>query len=249
MSARLKNKTIILTGAKGLIGEAARNHLQAEGAIVIAVDTGFEHAPEKLNYNYNITDKEEIDKLLAEVTDKYTRIDGLVNLAYPRTSDWGTRFESIPLESWQKNMDMQLNSVFYICQQVAEMMKKQQKGSIVNIASIYGVVGNDFTLYEEYGGTSPAAYSAIKGGIINFSRYLASYYGKHNVRINCVSPGGILDEKNQHPSFIKRYSDKSPLKRLGKPEEIAPAITFLLSDDASFITGHNLMVDGGWTAI
>jgi NAD(P)-dependent dehydrogenase (short-subunit alcohol dehydrogenase family) len=128
-------------------------------------------------------------------------------------------------------------------------MRKQQNVSIVNIASIYGVVGNDFTIYEEYGGTSPAAYSAIKGGIINFSRYLASYYGKYNIRVNCVSPGGILDEKNQHPSFIKRYSDKLPLKRLGNPEEIAPAITFLLSDDASYITGHNLMVDGGWTAI
>ena len=119
----------------------------------------------------------------------------------------------------------------------------------MNIASIYGVVGNDFTLYEEYGGTSPAAYSAIKGGIINFSRYLASYYGKYNIRVNCVSPGGILDEKNQDLSFIKKYSNKSPLKRLGNPEEIAPAITFLLSDEASFVTGHNLMVDGGWTSI
>lgn len=104
-----------------------------------------------------------------------------------------------------------------------------------------------FTIYEGYGGTSPVAYSAIKGGIINFTRYLASYYGKDNVRVNCVSPGGIED--NQHPSFIERYEYKSPLKRMGKPHEIAPAITFLLSDEASFITGHNLMVDGGWTAI
>src|SRR5690606_18608260 len=103
--------------------------------------------------------------------------------------------------------------------------------------------------YEDYGGTSAAAYSAIKGGVINFTRYLASYNGKYNIRVNCVSPGGVLDEKNQKSSFIKKYSAKSPLKRLGNAEEIAPAISFLLSEGASFITGHNLMVDGGWTAI
>ena len=126
-------------------------------------------------------------------------------------------------------------------------MKAQQSGSILNIASIYGVVGNDFTLYEDYGGTSPAAYSAIKGGIINFTRYLASYYGKDGIRINCVSPGGIKD--NQHPSFIERYESKVPMRRMGQPDDIAPAVSFLLSDEAKYITGHNLMVDGGWTCI
>lgn len=245
----VENKIIILTGATGLIGKETYNHLLSHGAIVISVDINLRHAPKDMTYNYDVTNKKDIDSLIKDVIEIYGRIDGLVNLAYPRTKDWGNKFEDIPLDSWRKNVEMQLNSVFYICQKVLEIMKKQMNGSIVNIASIYGVVGNDFTIYEEYGGTSPAAYSAIKGGIINFSRYLASYYGKYNIRVNCVSPGGILDENNQHPSFIKRYSDKSPLKRLGNPEEIAPAITFLLSDEASFITGHNLMVDGGWTAI
>ncbi len=245
----LKDKVIILTGAGGLIGRESLKHLAKNGAKVIAVDVNSFDNEAELFLTNDITNPTEIDNLLKTVIDKFGRIDGLVNLAYPRTTDWGTKFEDIPYDSWAKNVDMQLNAVFYICQKVIDIMKKQKSGSIVNIASIYGVVGNDFTLYEEYGGTSPAAYAAIKGGVINFSRYLASYNGKYNIRVNCVSPGGVLDEKNQNPSFIKRYSEKSPLKRLGNPVEMAPAISFLLSEDASFITGHNLMVDGGWTAI
>lgn len=101
--------------------------------------------------------------------ERYKRVDGLVNNAYPRTRDWGVRFEDVPYDSWQKNVDMQMNSVFLLCQTVLKYMKVQGSGSIVNIGSIYGVVGNDFTIYEGYGGTSPAAYCAIKGGIINFS--------------------------------------------------------------------------------
>src|SRR5690606_3265943 len=114
----------------------------------------------------------EIDELIKYVIEKYGKVDGLVNLAYPRTKDWGADFENIELKSWRENVDMQLNSLFYICQKVLSLMKNQNSGAIVNIASIYGVVGNDFSLYEEYGGTSPAAYSAIKGGTINFTKYL-----------------------------------------------------------------------------
>ena len=244
---RLKDKVIIVTGGSGLIGKPILKHLKDNGAIVINADINAETNIETNDYACDVTSEESILELVDSVVKKYGRIDGLVNNAYPRTKDWGNKFEDVSLDSWRKNVDMQMNSVFLICQAVLKEMEKQKGGSIVNISSIYGVVGNDFTIYEGYGGTSPAAYSAIKGGIINFTRYLASYYGKHNVRVNCVSPGGIKD--NQHPSFIEKYENKSPLKRLGQPHEIAPAITFLLSDEASFITGHNLMVDGGWTAI
>ena len=245
----LKDKIIILAGAGGLIGRETLKHLVNNGAKVVAVDiTKFDNEA-TLFLIKDVTLIEDIDVVVETTMREFGRIDGLVNLAYPRTTDWGNKFEEIDYSSWQKNVDMQLNAVFYICQKVLQVMKDQKNGSIVNVGSIYGVVGNDFSLYEEYGGTSPAAYSAIKGGLINFTRYLASYYGKYNVRVNCMSPGGVLDEKKQHPSFIKRYSEKSLLKRLGSAEEMAPAITFLLSDDASFITGHNLMVDGGWTSI
>ncbi len=247
MFGRLKDKVIILTGAKGLIGQATLKSIKEAGGEVIAVDISKDDDSDILAFD--ITKQEDIDRLIAYVIEKHKKIDGLVNLAYPRTKDYGERFENVTLDSWRKNIDMQMNMVFYICQQVLGIMKKQKSGSIVNIGSIYGVVGNDFSIYQDYGGTSPGEYTAIKGGIINFTRYLASYYGEYNVRVNCLSPGGILDVSQQHPSFIKRYSEKSLLKRLGNPEEIANPIVFLLSNEASFITGHNLMVDGGWTAI
>jgi NAD(P)-dependent dehydrogenase (short-subunit alcohol dehydrogenase family) len=126
-------------------------------------------------------------------------------------------------------------------------MKVQQFGSIVNLSSIYGTVGPDFTIYEGTNMTMPAAYSAIKGGIVNFSRYLASYYGPYGIRVNCVSPGGILDQQDE--LFVKQYEKKVPMRRMGLPEDIAPSISFLLSDETKYITGQNLIIDGGWTSI
>jgi NAD(P)-dependent dehydrogenase (short-subunit alcohol dehydrogenase family) len=126
-------------------------------------------------------------------------------------------------------------------------MVNQGSGSIVNMASIYGIVGPDFTVYEGTEMTMPAAYSAIKGAIVNFSRYLAAYLGPSGVRVNTVSPGGIFD--NQNLIFVNNYNKKVPLRRMGYPNDISPSVSFLLSNESNYITGQNLIIDGGWTSI
>mgnify|MGYP000570870335 FL=1 len=145
-----------------------------------------------------------------------------------------------------KNVDLQLNSTFLCCQLVLEIMKKQKSGSIVNMASIYGVVGPDFSIYNGTTMTMPAAYSAIKGGVVNFTRYLACYFGPHSIRINSVSPGGVFN--NQESVFVENYVKNVPLRRMALPNDISPAVAFLLSDNSSYLTGQNIIIDGGWTS-
>lgn len=243
----LKEKIILVTGGSGLLGKAFIADIEKKGGIAINLDISNQDDLENKQLYFDLLDDASIVGSIEKTLLKYQRIDGLVNNAYPRTEDWGTPFEDINPESFSKNVDMQLSRIFAVSKPVLECMKKQGSGSIVHIASIYGIVGNDFTLYDNTPLTSPAAYSAIKGGVINFSRYLASYFGRHNVRSNCVSPGGIFD--NQHVNFVKQYEYKVPMKRMGTPGDIAPTVSFLLSDESSYITGQNIAIDGGWTAI
>lgn len=247
MNKRLENKIIIVTGGNGLLGKAIIDKLISEGAFCINFEINHETNNDLSQVYCDITDCESIDNALFLVLSKYSRINGLVNNAYPRTSDWGAKFEDIVYDSWKQNVDWQLNSYFYISQKVLTQMSLQNEGSIVNMASIFGVVGPDFNVYKETSMTMPAAYSAIKGALINFTRYLASYFGPQQVRVNAVSPGGIFD--NQNEVFIANYCRKVPMRRLGRPEDIAPAVAFLLSDDSKYITGQNIIIDGGWTAI
>jgi len=244
---RLKDKIIMVTGGNGLLGRDIIAKISGEGAVCINVDINHATSPDLTNLNCDITDNYSVQTAVSLVVEKYGRIDGLVNNAYPRTGDWGERFENIKYDSWQKNVDWQLNTYFYFSQTVAKYMTERKSGSIVNMSSIYGVVGPDFTVYDGTTMTMPAAYSAIKGGIINFTRYLAAYLGPQNIRVNAVSPGGIFDDQNA--VFVDNYVKKVPMRRMGLPDDISPPVAFLLSDDAKYITGQNLIVDGGWTAI
>lgn len=243
---KLDNKVIIVTGGSGLLGKEIINCLKILGATAINADINIKSNLKEGSLCVDVTSEKSVLDAVKSVSTFYGKIDGLVNNAYPRTSDWGTRFEDLTYESWRKNIDMQLNTVFLFTQNIMPELLKT-KGSIVNIGSIYGVVGNDFTIYRNTEVSTAAQYSAIKGGVISLTRYLASYYGKKGVRVNCVSPGGIFD--NQNGNFIANYEDKVPLGRMGKPDDIAPVVSFLLSNAAKYITGQNILVDGGWTAV
>lgn len=243
----LKQKVIIVTGGNGLLGSEIILYLKKQGAIVINLEINVKTNDELTEIECDITNSKSIIDTISLIMKKFNKIDGLVNNAYPRTSDWGNKFEDIQIESWKSNVDMQMNSIFYLNKFVLEIMQIQKFGSIVNMASIYGVVGPDFSVYENTEMTMPAAYAAIKGGIINFTRYLSSYFGKYNIRINCISPGGIYN--NQSELFVKNYERKVPMKRMAKASDIAPAVCFLLSDESSYITGQNIIIDGGWTSI
>jgi NAD(P)-dependent dehydrogenase (short-subunit alcohol dehydrogenase family) len=139
------------------------------------------------------------------------------------------------------------SGLFHICQLFMAGMVKQGRGSIINISSIYGVVSNDPGLYEGTDMKQPPNYTFVKAGMINFTRYLACYYGKQGVRANCISPGGFFN--NQPKPFLERYEKRVPVGRMLNDEDVKGAVVFLASDASAYVTGHNLMVDGGWTSL
>lgn len=254
----LSKKVVVVTGGAGLIGQAYVEALASSGALVYIAEHDAERAENVRSSLCNqelkvkvvildISNQKSVESGIEKILSAEGHIDGWINNAYPRTKDWGLKFEEVPFESWQKNVDLHLNGYCLCCQKVAEVMKKQNSGSIINVASTYGIVGPDFSVYDGTEMTMPAAYAAIKGGIINFTRYLASYYGSFGVRVNCISPGGVFD--NQPESFVKKYSEKTPLKRMAKPNDMTGAVVYLASDASLYVTGHNLVVDGGWSVI
>ena len=231
--SKLTDKVIIVTGGSGLIGKGILNKIREKVGIGINADINVDTNQDKHTIHCDITNEVSILKTIEQVNSWYGGIHELVNNAYPRTDDWGSPIEAVTYESWRKNVDWQLNTVFLFCRNVMEQTKTIGSGSVVNIGSIYGVVSPDLSKYKDTGINAPAAYTAIKGGIINFTRFLSSYYGRFGVRANCVSPGGIFD--NQNPVFVKNYEQRVPMKRMGKPEDVAGPVSFLLSDDAAYI--------------
>lgn len=243
----LKNKIIVVVGGCGMLGKEFVKQIRENDGTAINADINQKSDLNQFTFECDITNENSIKNLIENVIKKFGRIDGWINTAYPRTADWGDKIDNIDFDSFRKNVDMHMNGYFIASKLAIDAMLPNKKGSLINIASIYGVVGPDFSIYEGTEMTTPVAYSAIKGGLINLGQYLASYYGKSGIRVNTISPGGIFD--NQPESFLTNYNKKVPLKRMGTPEDIAPGVVYLLSDAANYVTGHNLIIDGGWTCI
>ena len=195
---------------------------------------------------FDLEDIGSIDALHAEIRSRFGRLDVLVNSALSRDGHVGAFLSQSP-ETWRHAADGDFAGLFRNCQRAIETMQQQGRGSIINIASIYGVVSNDPTLYEGTSMVQPPTYNFVKAGMINFTRYLACYYGASGIRANCLSPGGYFN--NQPPSFVERYSRRVPLGRMMGHEDLQGAVVFLASDASAYVTGQNLLVDGGWTCL
>jgi len=237
----LIGKKVLVIGGAGLIGKEIVRTLMDASAEVVVYDIVDPEIPCPKFVKFDISKPKSYKNFDFDV-------DVLVNCSYPRTSDWGTSHGEACVKSFKENIDLHLNSYCFITKHVAEVMKNNQHpGSIINISSIYGVVSPDHNTYCGTNMIFPGAYTAIKAGIINYSRYIASFYGKYGIRVNCISPGGILNGQLQ--KFRRNYINKVPLRRMGTSKDVADAVLFLASDSSSYITGHNLMVDGGYTCL
>ncbi len=255
----LNNKVIILTGAAGLLGTEYAHGLSQAGANVVLADLNFDKC-KKLSLNLNkkydvnsfpikldVTKINSINTMIKAVIKKFSKIDILINNAYFSEAGYDKiKFENYDLDIWKKGLNVNLSGIFLCCQQIGKIMKKQKKGNIINISSIYGIVAPDQRIYGNTKIIKSAMYSVTKSGVLNFTRYLASYWRQDGIRVNTLSLGGV--EENQNSTFKKNYSNKTMIGRMAKKDEYVGALIFLSSNASSYMTGSNLVIDGGWTA-
>jgi NAD(P)-dependent dehydrogenase (short-subunit alcohol dehydrogenase family) len=253
----LHDKVIIISGACGLIGRAFCEAVAQFGATVVCADIEAanpvdfakqlesRHGRPMLGYPINVAKKIEVTALRDAVLKAFGRIDGLVCGHQNKTHLKFVPFEQVPEENWDTVVEINLKGTFLLCQVIGSYMAEQGKGSIVNIPSTYSVVAPNQNLYKGTSLGCPAEYSASKGGVDALSRYLASYWAAKNVRVNMITPHGVWN--NHEEQFEKNFARFSPLERLSYNHEVAPALIYLLSDASSYVTGDNMLVEGGWT--
>lgn len=264
----LNGRIAVVTGATGLLG---RNHCEAlaeAGASIVVTDLDqgacgeladalhARYGVPALPVHTNVVQKTSIEKLRDQVLANFGRIDILVNNAAindmfenPAEAADLSRFEIYPLALWEQSLAVNITGPFLCCQVLGSAMADQGKGSIINIASTYGIVAPDQSLYRRPDGTQAfcktPAYPVTKGALLSLTRFLAAYWGGCGVRVNALSPGGV--ENAQESYFVERYASRTPLQRMARPTDYKGAIVFLASDASSYMTGANLVVDGGWT--
>lgn len=260
---KLENKTVVLTGSSGRLGSQYAHILSASGANVVLVDKEIKknkkleqelikkYNTKALAYTTDISNKKNVIEMKNVILKKFEKIDVLINNAFynPSQSKYSSvSLEKFPLELWNEVINVNLTGVFLCSQEIGSVMAQQKNGVIVNIASIYGLVGADQRIYGKTKLNSPISYAATKGAIVNLTRYLAAYWNRKNVRVNTLSLGGVLDKSYMDKEFIKKYSEKTMLGRMANTNEFNAAVLFLSSNASSYMNGANLILDGGWTA-
>jgi NAD(P)-dependent dehydrogenase (short-subunit alcohol dehydrogenase family) len=264
----------VVTGALGLLGQRFAQALLDAGAEVVLADldgpacrrfaeelsAGATGTARARGHQLDVTQRDSIAALGEHLAAQSGRLDVLVNSAAVddryRAEPEGasgtepSRFENYPLELWQRSLDVNLTGTFLCCQVLGQAMARQGAGSIINIASTYGLVAPDQRLYQQADGSQrfwkSAAYPAAKGAILGLTRFVATYWAAAGVRVNALSPGGVANGQDAH--FVASYGARTPLGRMAQPSEMAGAVVFLASDASTYMTGANLVVDGGWTA-
>ncbi|MCS6993520.1 MAG: SDR family oxidoreductase [Anaerolineales bacterium] len=267
----LTGRTAIVTGGAGLLGVEFCRTLAEAGAAVAVVDLNAEKcaavAEDLTRAGYSvlsaptdITRPESVQAMIEKVLAAFGRIDILVNSAAldpkfdPEALAKGItpgRFEDYPLEQWNAALNVNLTGTFLVTQAVARQMVAQgKKGSIINICSTYGLNGPDQRIYRKADGSQPAYkpiyYTVTKAGMVGFTKYLAAYYMGTEIRVNMLTPGGVYN--NHDETFVQNYAAKTILGRMARKDEMNGALLFLASDASSYMTGSNVVVDGGWTA-
>jgi len=264
---RLDEKIAFVIGGMGLIGREISMAFASSGAKTVVFDlekqqsVDFEEELRELGYElffkpFDISDMGRLEENFSRFIQEIGCPDIFINCSYPITEDYGkSSFREVTLASFKENVDIHMNSYSWLAHLAAKaMVERGIGGNIIQLGSIYGIVGQDQMVYKDTDMHENMTYAAIKGGITNLTRQMASYFGQFNIRVNTLSPGGLIGHvagksDTQNSNFVKQYSEKTPIKRLGSAEEVASTALFLASEASSYITGATIMVDGGWTAI
>jgi NAD(P)-dependent dehydrogenase (short-subunit alcohol dehydrogenase family) len=263
----LKGRCAVVTGGAGLLGREFCRTLAQAGARVIVADLDAAAAQSvaedlareglaAIPVGVDVTDPESVQVMVNATLDACQRLDILVNSAAldPKFDDsrqgkHANNFEDYPLGLWKQALDVNLTGMFLCCQAAARQMLVQEFGVMINICSIYGLVGPDQRIYQSPGKgvqNKPAYYSVTKAGVLGLTRYLATYFAGKNIRVNALTPGGVYNHHDE--VFVRNYSARAVLGRMAQPDEMNGALLFLASDASAYMNGSNLVVDGGWTA-
>jgi NAD(P)-dependent dehydrogenase (short-subunit alcohol dehydrogenase family) len=256
-SFRLDGKIVAMTGAAGILGQGAVAAFLAAGARVCALDRSAAdldklgaHGDRLLKIVTDVSDADSVRHAAERLHRTWGTADVLFNNAATKSENFFAPFEDFPLADWNAVLAVNLTGAMLCAQAFGAPMAARGRGAIVNTLSIYGIVAPDQRIYEgsEYEGraiNTPAIYSASKAGLWGLTQYLASYWGGRGVRVNAITPGGVFSGQNE--TFVRNYSQRVPLGRMAQREDIVNGMVFLASDASSYLNGHNLVVDGGWT--